>query len=81
MDKLPGIQTDLVRLNDNWQKWDFCQLVHSLRRWTDKNSKAAGNPEKHFRMENFLQVKDKDQKPMSVSIVKNLVINLVNVSY
>ena len=80
LDKLPGIRTDLVRLDDNWQKWDFCQLVDSLRRWIDKNPKTAGNPEKHFRMENLFQVRDKGQKPMSVSIVKNLVINLVNVS-
>ena len=48
LDKLPGIRAVLVRLDDNWQEWDFCQLVDSLRRWTERNPKIAGNPEKHF---------------------------------
>ena len=46
LDKLPGIRADLVRLDDNWQEWDFCELVNSLRRWTERNPKTAGNPEK-----------------------------------
>lgn len=33
LDKLPGTRADLVRLDDNWQKWDFAKLVKSLRRW------------------------------------------------
>ena len=24
LDKLPGIRVELVRLDDNWQEWDFC---------------------------------------------------------
>ena len=32
LDKLPGTRADLVRLDDNWQKWDFAKLVKSLRR-------------------------------------------------
>ena len=27
LDKLPGIRADLVRLDDNWQDWDFEKLV------------------------------------------------------
>ena len=23
LDKLPGIRADVVRLDDNWQEWDF----------------------------------------------------------
>ena len=38
LDRLPGIRADLVRLDDNWQEWDFCQLVDSLRRWTERKS-------------------------------------------
>ena len=49
LDKLPGIRADLVRLDDNWQQGDFCQLVDSLRRWTERNPKTAGNPEKNFK--------------------------------
>ena len=40
LDRLPGILADLVRLDDNWQEWDFCQLVDSLRRWTERNPKT-----------------------------------------
>ena len=32
LDKFPGIRADLVRLDDNWQEWDFARLVDSLRR-------------------------------------------------
>ena len=45
LDKLPGIRVDLARLDDNWQECDFCQLVDSLSRWTERNPKTAGNPE------------------------------------
>ena len=68
LDMLPGIRADLVRLDDNWQEWDFCQLVDSLRRWTERNPKTAGNPEKNFRRENLFQVRDKDQKPAYVCV-------------
>ena len=53
---------DIVRPDDNWEEWDFCQLADSLRRWTERNPKTAGNPEKQFRRENLLRVRDKDQK-------------------
>ena len=62
LDKLPGIRADLVRLDNNRQEWDFCQLVDSLRRWTERNPKTAGNSEKNLRRENLFQVRDKDQK-------------------
>ena len=68
LDKLPGIRADLVRLDNNWQEWDFCQLVDSLRRWTERNPKTAGNPEKNCRRENSFQVKDKDQNPAYVCV-------------
>ena len=32
LDKLEGIKSDLVRTDDNWQKWGFPQLVDALRR-------------------------------------------------
>ena len=31
LDKLPGIKSDLVRLDDNWQEWRFPQLVEALK--------------------------------------------------
>ena len=45
LEKLPSTPPDLVRL-------DFCQLVDSLRRWTERSPKISGNPEKQFRREN-----------------------------
>ena len=40
-DKLPGIRADLVRLDDSWQDWGFCELVEALRKWTERHSKIA----------------------------------------
>ena len=69
---LPGIRADLVRLNHNWQEWDFCLLVDSLGRLTESNPKTAGNPEKNFGRKNLFQVRDKiKNRHMSVSILKN----------
>ena len=31
LDKLPGSRADLVRLDDSWQGWGFCELVEALR--------------------------------------------------
>ena len=58
--KLPGIRADLARLDNNWQEWNFCQLVDSLKRWTGRNPKIAGNPEKSFTRVNLFQVRDKE---------------------
>ena len=35
-DKLPGKSADLVKLDDNWQQWDFSPLVKALRKWTER---------------------------------------------
>jgi len=37
LDKLPGIRSDLVRLDDDWQEWGFEQLIEALRKWTVRN--------------------------------------------
>ena len=29
LEKLPGIRADLVRLDDSWQDWGFCELVEA----------------------------------------------------
>ena len=36
-DKLEGIRGDLVRTDDDWQEWEFPQLVLALRKWTQRN--------------------------------------------
>ena len=37
LDKLPAIRADLVRIDDDWQEWDFWQFIEALRKWTDRN--------------------------------------------
>ena len=63
-DKLSGIRTDLVRLDDEWQKWEFPKLVESLRKWTDRNSKTIHNSEKleKYKRKNVYQIKEQDSK-------------------
>ena len=43
LDKLPEIRADLVRLDDSWQDWGFCELVEVLRKWTDRNPKIIAS--------------------------------------
>ena len=37
LNKLEGIRGDLVRTDDDWQKWKFDQLVEVLQKWTVRN--------------------------------------------
>ena len=37
LDKLPGIRADLVRLDDDWQDWEFTQLIEAVRKWCERN--------------------------------------------
>jgi len=37
LDKLPAIRADLVRLDDDWQQWEFRQFVEALRKWSERN--------------------------------------------
>jgi len=37
IDKLVGIRGDLVRTDNDWQEWEFPQLVLALRKWTERN--------------------------------------------
>ena len=41
IDRLSGIRSDLVRLDDTWQEWGFQELVTALRRWTERNPVTA----------------------------------------
>ena len=46
LDKLPRIRADLVRLDDSWQDWGFCELVETLRKWTERNPKIIASEKK-----------------------------------
>ena len=37
LDKLDGIRGNLVRTDDDWQEWEFLQLLEALRKWTIRN--------------------------------------------
>ena len=63
LDKLPGIRADLVRLEDNWQEWDFAKLVDSLRRWTERNTKNILNNDPKYKRENVFHSKEQKQTP------------------
>ena len=63
LDKLPGIRADLVRLDDNWQEWDFEKLVDSLRRWTERNPKNILNNDPKYKRENVFHSKEQKQTP------------------
>lgn len=36
-DKLPAIRGDLVRMDPEWEKWNFPQLSEAVRLWTKRN--------------------------------------------
>ena len=37
LDKLPAIRGDLVRMDPEWEKWNFAQLSEALSLWTKRN--------------------------------------------
>ena len=64
LDKLPGIRADLVRLDDSWQDWGFCELVEALRKWTERNPKIIAS-EKKPKRDNVYHTKEREQKSRS----------------
>ena len=48
LDKLKGIKADLVRGHEDWQNWDFPQLIKALKTWKEINpvDSNAENSEK-----------------------------------
>ena len=37
INRLPGIRSELVINDDNWQEWDFPRFVEALRKCTERN--------------------------------------------
>ena len=79
MDKLPGIRADLVRLDDSWQDWGFCELAEALRKWTERNPTIASekNPKRDKIM--FTIQKRENRNPAVVSTARRRGISRVNV--
>ena len=63
-EKLPGIRTDLVRMDDAQQEWGFSKLAESLQMSTDRNPNAVNISEEHekYKHENVHQIKEKGSK-------------------
>ena len=49
LDNLSGLGTDLVRLDYNWQEWDFAKLVNSLRKCTDRKPQNVLNNDQNIK--------------------------------
>ena len=58
LDNLSGLGTDLVRLNDNWQEWDFAKLANSLRKCTDRKPQNVLNNDQKHKKESVFQIKE-----------------------
>ncbi|XP_066932338.1 uncharacterized protein [Clytia hemisphaerica] len=41
LDKLPGIRSDLVRLDKDWHSWNFATFVNSLSEWIARNPRTS----------------------------------------
>ena len=61
LDKLPSIRADLVRLDDNWQEWDFAKQVDSLRRLAERKPKNILNNDQKHKRESVFQTKEQKQ--------------------
>ena len=55
LDKLPQIQSDLVRLHGEWQQCEFLKLIDALREWVKRNPVTETGKEKppNWRDKNF----------------------------
>ena len=79
LDKLRGIRAGLVRLDDSWQDWGFCELVEALRKWTERNPKIIAS-EKTATRDNVYHTKERENNNLAVvSIARSRGISRVNV--
>ena len=65
LDRLPGIRSDIVRNDDNWQEWEFPQLVTALEKWTQRNPISNNEIRKgigHNAKEKLLNTKQHQKK-------------------
>ena len=62
LDRLPGIRADLVRLDDDWQDWEFTQLVEALRKWTEHNPKIFAPPDKNQKRDKMYYTRENEHK-------------------
>ena len=79
LDKLLGVRGNLIRSNDSWQYYGFCELVEALRKWTDRNLKIIAS-DKNPEGDHAYHTKERESKqPAAVSFARKTAINRVNV--
>ena len=65
LDRLPGIRSDIVINDDNWQEWEFPQSVTALEKWTQRNPTSNNEIKKgigHHGKEKLLNTKQHQKK-------------------
>ena len=68
IDKLPGIRGDLVRMDENWQEWDFPKFVYALQGWTERNPVCTmRSSDKPWRDSNAFNTQLDDARPPRAS--------------
>ena len=89
LDKLPKIMGNFVRLDDEWQVWEFLKLAESLCNRTDRNLKTIKISEKHKKdkRENIFQLnawecknRESNSKTSVCKILRNQDIKPASVS-
>ena len=70
LDKLPGIRAYLVRLDDSWQDWRFCELIEALIKWTVRNRKTIASEKKPRNSIIFTIQKRENKTCATVSIAR-----------
>ena len=68
LDKLLGVRGNLIRSNDSWQYYGFCELVEALRKWTDRNLKIIAS-DKNPEGDNVYHTKEREREQTTCSCV------------
>ena len=58
---------DLVRLDDDWQEWEFPELTEALKKWTDQNPRIF-DPDKNQKLDNLYHSKEKKSPFQNTSL-------------
>ena len=66
LDRLPGIRSDLVRNDDDWDRWEFTHLAEALRKWTERNPIASEKKDYNASPRKFDRTLQTNQKQWKV---------------
>ena len=61
LNKLPGIKAELVQGKQDWQTWDFTQLINALRAWKEIHPREIAKPrDSRSHNQRSFRVKERD---------------------